>query len=63
LYEAAFCASRSASPEHAYYQQIADRLGTRRAMMSVARKLARRCHHRLRTLARRGVYHRMSIQR
>jgi transposase len=50
LYEAAFCASRSGSPDHAYYQQIADRLGSRRAMMSVARKLARRCHHRLRAL-------------
>jgi hypothetical protein len=30
---------------------------------SVARKLARRCHHQLRALARRGVHHRMSIQR
>jgi transposase len=50
LYEAAFCASRSTSPDHAYYQQVADRLGSRRAMMSVARKLARRCHHRLRAL-------------
>jgi transposase len=50
LYEAAFCASRSGSPDHAYYQQVADRLGSRRAIISVARKLARRCHHRLRAL-------------
>src|SRR3954468_4903581 len=37
LYEAAFCASRSGSPDHAYYQQVADRLGSRRAIISVAR--------------------------
>jgi transposase len=50
LYEAAFCACRSGSPDHAYYQRVADRLGSRRAIISVARKLARRCHHRLRAL-------------
>ena len=50
LYEAAMCASRPASPDHAYFTTVADRLGTKRAVMSVARKLARRCHHRLRGL-------------
>jgi transposase len=50
LYEAARCASRVTSPDHAYYEQVAKRLGKRRAAMSVARKLARRCHHRLRAL-------------
>jgi transposase len=50
LYEAARCACRATSPDHAYYQQVAKRLGKRRAAMSVARKLARRCHHRLRAL-------------
>ncbi len=50
LYEAAFAASRSGSPDHAYYQQVAARLGNQRAILSVARKLARRCHHRLRAL-------------
>jgi len=50
LYEAGRCASRTTSPDHIYYEQVAKRLGKRRAAMSVARKLARRCHHRLRAL-------------
>jgi transposase len=50
LYEAARCAARAASPDHGYYRQVADRLGGQRAALSVARKLARRCHHRLRAL-------------
>jgi transposase len=50
LFEAARCAGRSGSPDHAYYQQVKDRLGSKRAMLSVARKLTRRCHHRLRAL-------------
>jgi transposase len=50
LYEAGRCACRATSPDHAYYEQAAKRLGKRRAAMSVARKLARRCHHRLRAL-------------
>ena len=50
LYEAAQCAARPASPDHAYYLQVRDRLGHQRAALSVARKLARRCHHTLRAL-------------
>jgi transposase len=47
LFEAARCAGRSSSPDHAYYQQVTDRLGRKQAMLSVARKPTRRCHHRL----------------
>ncbi|WP_219415713.1 IS110 family transposase [Pseudonocardia nigra] len=50
LYEAGRCAARAASPDHAYYNQVTDRLGGQRAALSVARKLARRCYHRLRVL-------------
>jgi transposase len=50
LYEAAMCASRPSSPDHDYFTQVADRLGSKRAALSVARRLARRCHHRLRGL-------------
>jgi transposase len=50
LFEAAKCAARPGSPDHAYYRQVADRLGGNRAALSVARKLARRAHHTLRAL-------------
>jgi transposase len=50
LYEAGQCAARASSPDHAYYQEVKTRLGGRRAALSVARKLTRRCHHRLRAL-------------
>jgi transposase len=50
LYEAARCAARAASPDHAYYQHVTDRIDGQRATLSVARKLARRCYHRLRAL-------------
>jgi transposase len=50
LFEAARCAARAASPDHAYYRQVADRIDGQRAALSVARKLARRCYHRLRDL-------------
>ena len=50
LYEADRCAARQSSPDHAYYEQVARRVGKQRAALSVARKLARRCHHRLRAL-------------
>lgn len=45
LYEAAKNASRVSSPDHAYYQQTRERLGAKRATISVARKLARRAFH------------------
>jgi len=50
LFEAAQCAARPSSPDHAYYRQVADRLGGNRAALSVARKIARRAHHTLRSL-------------
>src|SRR3954451_10647353 len=50
LFEAAKCAARPGSPDHAYYRQVADRLGGNRAALSVARKIARRAHHTLRAL-------------
>ena len=50
LYEAAVFAGRASSPDHAYFQQVKQRLDGQRALLSVARKLARRCHHTLRGL-------------
>ena len=50
LFEAAKCAARASSPDHAYYLQVKQRLGGNRAALSVARKLARRCYHTLRAL-------------
>jgi transposase len=50
LFEAAKCAARPGAPDHAYYRQVADRLGGNRAALSVARKIARRAHHILRAL-------------
>jgi transposase len=50
LYEAALFASRASSPDHAYFRQVKQRLDGQRALLSVARKLARRCYHTLRGL-------------
>jgi transposase len=50
LFEAAKCAARTNSPDHDYYLAVRDRLGGKRPALSVARKLARRCHHTLRML-------------
>lgn len=50
LFEAAKSASHASSPDHAYYAAVGDRLGGKRATLSVARKLVRRCHHTLRAL-------------
>ena len=50
LYEAAMTASRSGSPDNAYYRSLAQRLKGKRAALSVARKLARRCYHTLREM-------------
>lgn len=50
LFEAGKAAARSASPDHGYYVGVRDRLGSKRATLSVARKLVRRCHHTLRAL-------------
>jgi transposase len=51
LFEAGRCAGRASSPDHAYYAQVAARLGGQRATLSVARKLA----HRLRALGEQAL--------
>jgi transposase len=50
LYEAAMCAARPTSPDHAYYLAVKQRLGGKRAALSVARKLAREAYHTLAAL-------------
>ena len=50
LHEAAVCAARPTSPDHAYYLKVKQRLGAKRAALSVARKLAREAYHTLRDL-------------
>jgi transposase len=50
LFEAAKCAARPGAPDHAYYRQVADRLGGNRAALSVVRKIAHGAHHTLRAL-------------
>ncbi len=50
LFEAAYLAARTSSPDHAYYLEVRDRLGANRAALSVARKVVRRSHHILRDL-------------
>jgi len=50
LYEAAQVARRPSSPDRAYYEQAAERLGGNRACLALARKLLKRCYHTLREL-------------
>ena len=50
LYEAAKNSSHAKSPDHAYYQAVKARHDGRRATISVARQLARRCYHTLRSV-------------
>jgi hypothetical protein len=50
LCEGAVHAQKQTSPDHAYYTSPSRRIGSGRARLAVARKLARRCHHRLRVL-------------
>ncbi len=50
LFESAQLAARASSPDHRYYTECKERLGGGRAALSVARQLARRCHHTLREL-------------
>jgi len=45
LYEAAMCAARTGSPDHAYYQDVRARQGAGRAFLSQARRIARRSYH------------------
>ncbi len=50
LYEAAQVARHPGSPDRAYYDQAAARLGGNRACLAVARKLLKRSYHTLREL-------------
>lgn len=54
LYEAAVYAARPSSPDHAYYRQLRQRLDAHIALITVARKLARRCYHALRAVGPAG---------
>jgi transposase len=47
LFEAAQVARRTGSPDRDYYQQAAERLGSNRACLAVARKLLKRSYHTL----------------
>ena len=48
LYEAAQVARRPGSPDRRYYDQAAERLGSDRACLAIARKLLLRSYHTLR---------------
>jgi transposase len=50
LFEAALSASHTSSSDHAYWARIRDRHDADRATLSVARKITRWAHHRLRAL-------------
>jgi hypothetical protein len=50
LYEAAQAARRPGSPDRDYYDQAAQRLGSNRACVAIARKLLARSYHTLRAL-------------
>jgi transposase len=50
LYEAAVYATRPSSPDHAHYRQLRRRLEAHIALITVARKLVRRCYHTLRNV-------------
>ena len=49
-FEAAKCAARPASPDYAYYRQVAARKDGKRPTLAVERKVLRRCYHTLREL-------------
>jgi len=50
LFEAAQCAARKSSPDHAYYVRVRDHIDHNRACLSVARKICRRACHILKDL-------------
>lgn len=55
LFEAAQPGARRSSPDWEYYTTVKERLGGNRAALSVARKIVRRAHHRLRALGDQAV--------
>jgi transposase len=56
LYEAAKSSSRRGSPDHAYYASVKQRHDGKLAAIAMARKLARRCYHTLRSVEPDQVY-------
>lgn len=56
LFEAGKCAARDSSPDYTYYQAVKRRHDGKLAAIAVARKLARRCYHTLRTMDPEVVY-------
>ena len=56
LYEAAKCSARPAAPDYAYYRSVKQRHDGKLAALAVARKLARRCYHTLRSIDPEEVY-------
>lgn len=50
LFEAGMCATKTSSPDHSYYKQVRARHHHKAAVMSVARKHAKRCFHILNAL-------------
>jgi transposase len=55
LYEAAQAARRPSSPDRAYYEQLADRIGGNRACIAIARKLLKRSYHLMRALGEKAL--------
>ena len=55
LFEAAKTSARPNSPDYDYYQATSKRLDGKRAAISMARKLVRRCYHTLRELGAEAV--------
>jgi len=56
LFEAGKCGCRATSPDRDYYTEVKARHGGKRAALSVARKILRRCYHTLRSLDPAVVY-------
>lgn len=57
LYEAAQRARFPASPDRAYYEQLAARIGGNRACLALARKLLKRSYHLLKNLGDNAIAH------
>ena len=56
LFEAGKCAARAASPDYDYYQAVKRAHDGKLAAIAMARKLARRCYHTLRSIDPQEVY-------
>ena len=56
LFEAGMCAARATSPDRDYYQTVKARHDGKLAAIAVARKLARRSYHILRSIDPDEIY-------